>query len=255
MTGAFSCPEATPPPKRLLRLLAEPEGPAGPQEVDSGIVVRVGLMAARQTAKGGLTDAVLRSDVPTPGTALRGMAGIDLDHYPSGAFSLVAQHVEEHPRTRIENRFVQASLSRCTVRLISSVTGRARLRLPGHVPYPEDLVGDHVMVADEGQRGFVGVVEAGAANLPWSAATLRTALRRRLLPCFFRESDCWATARRSAAAASGRGFGTCFPSLVVRNDATPRSIPTVAPVGSSGSAGTSSQDRIRTRPRSRTGSS
>jgi hypothetical protein len=61
---------------------------------------------------------------------------------------------------------------------------------------------------------------------------------------WLRASARCAAAIRVLAAVSRRGFGTCTPSLVVRNEATPKSRPTATPVTGSGCAGTSSQERV-----------
>lgn len=65
------------------------------------------------------------------------------------------------------------------------------------------------------------------------------------LPHCSRARSCWAAARRPADAARWRGLGTCAPSLVAGNDATPMSMPNV-PAGSSGSVDASSQDTMCT---------
>jgi hypothetical protein len=61
-------------------------------------------------------------------------------------------------------------------------------------------------------------------------------------PRLHRERGRCAAATLLALCARWRGLGTCTPSEVVRNDFTPRSMPTTEPVRSSGSVGTSSQE-------------
>ena len=141
------------------------KGEPRPQDVLGRVDVRMGLVAARQAPEHGLAGAVPRSDVPARGAPLRGVTGVYLNDYSSGALSLGAQHIEEHPPTRIMDGLVQPGLGRRAVRLIRPVSGRARLRAAGHVRHLECLVGNHVVAADEGQRSLVRVIEARAANL------------------------------------------------------------------------------------------
>jgi hypothetical protein len=77
---------------------------------------------------------------------------------------------------------------------------------------------------------------------PCTAATRARTARRRFEPRWQRDRARCAAVSFSAAARRWRGLATCCPSEVVRNDATPRSIPTTRPVAGSGAAGTSSQE-------------
>src|SRR5665647_33596 len=71
-------------------------------------------------------------------------------------------------------------------------------------------------------------------TVPCRAATRETAALRLFDPRFFSARSCWPAASLVADALRWRGLGTCLPSEVVRNDATPMSMPVTAPVIGSG---------------------
>jgi hypothetical protein len=106
----------------------------------------------------------------------------------------------------------------------------------------ELLGGDQVLVGDERKRGLVRQVDALAGDHPVQGGDPGDRLPTPRRPAFLADRSRWASASLSAARARKRGLPTCWPSEVVTNDAIPRSTPTIAPVGSSDTAGTSSQD-------------
>jgi hypothetical protein len=61
-----------------------------PQNVLGCVYVGVSPVATRHAAEVGLADAVSCSDMPAPRATLRGVTGIGLNYYSSGAFSLGA---------------------------------------------------------------------------------------------------------------------------------------------------------------------
>src|SRR5665811_308379 len=71
-------------------------------------------------------------------------------------------------------------------------------------------------------------------TVPCRAATRLTAFLRLLDPRFFLARSCWPAASLVADALRYLGLGMWTPSLVVRNDATPMSMPVTAPVMGSG---------------------
>lgn len=73
------------------------KGQPGPEDVVGCVLVGVSKVTARKAAEHVLADAVSGSGVPAAGAPLGGVTGIDLNDQPSGAFSLGAQHAEEHP--------------------------------------------------------------------------------------------------------------------------------------------------------------
>jgi hypothetical protein len=68
----------------------------------------MGSVAAGETSELCLADAVPLSDMAAFGAPLGGVAGIDCDHCPSGAFSLGGQDAQEDAPSRVVDGLVQA---------------------------------------------------------------------------------------------------------------------------------------------------
>jgi hypothetical protein len=151
-------------------------GQPGPENVLRRVHVGVRRVTACQATEQRLANAVPCRDVPAPRAGLRGMAGIDLNHYSSGTFSLGAQRAEKHPPPRVEDRAVQAAFSSH----VRSGCSNGAAGRTSHIPDPQCLMCDQVVVPHECECGLMREVQSLAADLAMDG---RDALAR-LLPAY-----------------------------------------------------------------------
>ncbi len=133
----------------------------GPEDILRRVQISVRRVTAHQATEQRLGNAVPRRDVPAMRACLRGMAGIHLNHHPSGAFSLGAQHAEEHPPSRIEDGAVRAAFGGhvCSGSFNGASVGT------GHVPDPQHLMCDEVVIPHECERGLMCEIQPLATYL------------------------------------------------------------------------------------------
>ena len=138
-----------------------PTGQPGPENVLRRVYVGVRRVTACQATEQRLANAVPCRDVPAPRAGLRSMAGIYLNHYSSGTFSLGAQHVEEYSPSRVEDGAVQAALSGH----VRSRVFDGAARRTSHVLYPQRLMCDQIMIPHKHERGLMRKVHPLATDL------------------------------------------------------------------------------------------
>ena len=160
----------------LSRFRSFAKGKPCPENVFSRVHVGVRGMPARRTSELGLGDAVLRSAVPAAGTGAGGVGGVHRDQLATGALSLVREHTQEHPPTRVQNASIQAGLGGDVPAWLLDRAGRAA----NHVRDPQVLVHDQVIVADQVERDLVRVIKALPPDLRMQGSNPR----RRLKPPF-----------------------------------------------------------------------
>lgn len=100
--------------------VARPKGPTGPQDVLGRVQVRVVVVTTRRTSELGLVTPALGIDVTTSGTSLRGVAGVHCDDVPTGARSLVGEHLEQTTSPGVVDGSVEPCLRSSSVRTESS---------------------------------------------------------------------------------------------------------------------------------------
>ena len=160
----------------LSRFRSFAKGKPCPENVLGRVHISVRGMPARRTSELGLGDAVLRSAMPAAGTGAGGVGGVHRDQLATSTLSLVREHTQEHPPTRIQDASVQTGLLRDVPAWLLDRAGRAA----DHVHDPQVLMHDHVIVADQGERGLVRVVEALPPDLRMQGSNPR----HRLTPPF-----------------------------------------------------------------------
>ena len=131
------------------------KGKPCPEDVRCSHQIGVPGVPAGNTAEVPLAGAVLPGDVPAGRAGAGGVVGFHRHDQASGAFSLVRKDGQEYPPTRVQDRAVQARLPGDTLARRVHGPGRGA----GHVANVQRLVRDQVVIADQGERGLVGVVE------------------------------------------------------------------------------------------------
>ena len=139
-------------------------GPTGSKNVDRGVDVGVGLVAARLTSERCLGGAVHGSDVSALGAALRGVAGIDCDHVATSVFRFVRDERQQLTPARVMDGTVQPAFRGGTVGKKRPVVCGFWLGTADHVRDLQVLVHDEVVVVDEAARELVGEVFALVAD-------------------------------------------------------------------------------------------
>ena len=154
----------TPPPKGggfSLSRLGFTKAQSEPKYVACGVRVGVRGVAASLIEEH-LPVTVVGTDMPAGVTGARRVARVDQDDVRTGAFSLVDQHVLQHPPTRVEDAFVQSALGGdIGSRLVKGALGRA-----GHVGDTQVFEHDQIVGVHQLTGQFVQEVATLVPNLP-----------------------------------------------------------------------------------------